>query len=162
LILKYDCHINIEFSTGIQLFQYLLQYFFKPVDQENWTVQSSELATGSGTSQNRKPVDEVRDYERGRYLSSIEAATRLASFHLTTKQPGVKPLPIHLPGRQHGQMARKNGSQPGATLLARYLARPQHPWLDHLMYIEFGSWCYLEKHDPDKEMHDLQIGESSS
>jgi hypothetical protein len=51
----------------------------------------------------RKSVDEIWNYERGRYLSSIEAATRLASFHISQKHLGVKQLPIHLPGRQYSQ-----------------------------------------------------------
>jgi hypothetical protein len=101
----------------------------------------------------RKSVDEIRDYERGWYLSCIEAATRLASFHISEEQPGVKRLPIQLPGRHHGQMARKNGSESDATLLVRYMSRPRHPELDDLTYVEFGSRCRLEKHDPDEEMH---------
>ncbi|KAJ7303427.1 hypothetical protein DFH08DRAFT_722225, partial [Mycena albidolilacea] len=86
-----------------------------------------------------------------------EAATRLASFHITEKHPGVKRLPIHLPGRQHGQMARKDGSQSDATLLVRYLARPRHPELDNMSYIEFGEKCRLEKHRLDEDMHPLQV-----
>lgn len=156
LILKYDCHINVEFSTGVQLFQYLFKYFFKPLDYANWRV-SHDLPMDTSSGRTRKPVDEIRDYERGRYLSSIEAATRLASFHISQKSPGVKRLPIHLPGRHHGQMARKNDSQSDATLLVRYLARPKHPDLDNLTYVEFGSKCRLESHDPNKEMHDLDV-----
>jgi hypothetical protein len=37
------------------------------------------------------------------------------------------------------------------------MARPHHPDLDDLTYVEFGAKCRLEKHDPDKEMHPLQI-----
>jgi hypothetical protein len=117
LILKYDCHINVEFSTGVALFQYLFKYFFKSLDQTSWKIYKtpSQMPDTSGsTTSTRKPIDEIRDYERGRYLSSIEAATRLASFHISEKQPGVKRLPIHLPGRHYGQMARKNGSESDA------------------------------------------------
>lgn len=158
LILKYDCHINVEFSSGVQLFQYLFKYFFKPLDHANWKVSIEQPAPGNSRPLGgRKPIDEIRDYERGRYLSSIEAATRLASFHITEKHPGVKRLPIHLPGRQHGQMARKDGSQSDATLLVRYLARPRHPELDNMTYIEFGEKCRLEQHKPDEDMHPLQV-----
>lgn len=148
----------MEFSTGVQLFQYLFKYFFKPLDHADWKVTITHPPeTVPRSIGSRKPIDEIRDYERGRYLSSIEAATRLASFHITQKDPGVKRLPIHLPGKQHGQMARKDGSQSEATLLIRYLARPQHPDLDNLTYVEFGSKCRLEKHNPDKDMHPLDV-----
>lgn len=102
-------------------------------------------------------MDEIRDYERGRYLSSIEAATRLASFHISQKQPGVKRLPIYLPSRQYSQMPRKDGSESDGTLLVRYMTRPRRPELDGLTYVEFGSKCRLEKHDPDKDLHPLQV-----
>ncbi|KAJ7362946.1 hypothetical protein DFH08DRAFT_1025440, partial [Mycena albidolilacea] len=86
-----------------------------------------------------------------------EAAMRLASFHISEKNPGVKRLPIHLPGRQYGQMPRKNGTESDGTLLVRYLARPRHPELDNMTYVEFGSKCRLEKHDPDVDLHPLQV-----
>lgn len=37
------------------------------------------------------------------------------------------------------------------------MSRPQHPDLDNMTYVEFGSMCRLEKHDPDKDLHPLQI-----
>jgi hypothetical protein len=83
---------------GVNLFQYLFKYFYKGVDEVNWSVRKSPRDTGEQAGSTRKPVDEIRDYERGRYLSSIEAATRIASFHITEKKPAVKRLPIHLPG----------------------------------------------------------------
>jgi hypothetical protein len=160
LILKYDCHINVEFSSGVALFQYLFKYFFKSPDQANWKVSKAPSNSSNASGANprlRNPVDEIRDYERGRYLSSIEAATRLASFHISQKLPGVKRLPIHLPGRQYSQMGRKDGSESDGTLLVRYMTRPRHPDLDNLTYVEFGSKCRLEKHEPDKVMHRLQV-----
>jgi hypothetical protein len=128
LILKYDCHINVEFSSGVALFQYLFKYFFKPLDQANWKISPNPPLipdTPVSAPTIRRPVDKIRDYERGRYLFSIEAATQLVSFHISEKQPGVKRLPIHLPGRQYGQIARKNGTESDATLLVRYMARPK-------------------------------------
>jgi hypothetical protein len=37
------------------------------------------------------------------------------------------------------------------------MSRPRHLKLDNMTYIEFGSKCRLEKHEPDKPMHPLQI-----
>jgi hypothetical protein len=54
-------------------------------------------------------------------------------------------------------MARKDGSESDGTLLVRYMARPRHPDLDPMTYVEFGSKCRLEKHDPGKEIHALEI-----
>ncbi|KAJ7355314.1 hypothetical protein DFH08DRAFT_630707, partial [Mycena albidolilacea] len=85
------------------------------------------------------------------------AATRLASFHISQKHPGVKRLPIHLPGRQYSRMARKDGSESDGNLLVQYMTRPHHPELDNLTYTEFRSKCRLETHDPAKVLHPLQI-----
>ena len=142
---------------GVNLFQYLFKYFYKGPDESNWTIRKTPRDPTGRSALAREPVDEIKDYERGRYLSSIEAATRIASFHITEKKPGVKHLPIHLPGRQHGQMARKDGSESDGTFLVRYMARPRHPSLDNMTYIEFGSQCRLVKHDPSQQMHPLEI-----
>jgi hypothetical protein len=60
LILKYDCHINVEFSTSVQLFQYLFKYFFKPLDSANWKVTIEHPADNIPRSLGgRKPIDEI-------------------------------------------------------------------------------------------------------
>jgi hypothetical protein len=143
----------------VNLFQYLFKYFFKGVDQTNWSVRKTPKETHGpeASTSTRKRVDEIRDYERGRYLSSIEAATRIASFHITEKRPSVKRLPVHLPGRQRGQMARKDSSESDATLLVRYMDRPRHPRLDNMTYLDFGSQCRLIKHIPTDDMHALDV-----
>jgi hypothetical protein len=157
LILKYDYHINVEYSMGVNLFQYLFKYFYKGFDEANWAIRRTQSDPTAPSGPTRKPVDNIKDYERGRYLSSIEAAPRIPSFHITEKGPAVKRLPIHLPGKQRGQMARKYGSESDRTLLVRYMTRPRHPAMEKMTYTDFGSKCRFEKYDPEKEMHPLQI-----
>lgn len=144
------------------MFQYLYKYFYKGFDEANWTVKKKQSTNSSSNpaGSRRKPVDEIKDYEHGRYLSSIEAATRIASFHISDRKPSVKRLPVHLQGRQRGQMARKDGSESDGTLLVRYMTCPRHPRLDKMTYIDFGAQCRLETHDPHKEMHELQVLEN--
>ena len=84
----------------------------------------------------------------------------LASFHISEKVPGVKRLPIHLPGRQRGQMKRKDGSQSDGTFLVRYLDRPYHPLLDNLTYADFGAKCHFITHNPTTPLHELEILET--
>jgi hypothetical protein len=157
---KYDCHINFEWSASVNLFQYLFKYFYKGPDHTNWAVvKTNETPT---SDHKRQPVDQIKDYERGHYLSSIESAMGLASYHITAKFPGVKRLPIHLPGRHHGQFKRRNHSESDATLLIRYLDRPIHPQLDDLTYSDFGAKCRLIPHDQTKNMHPLEILENEN
>ena len=65
---KYDCHINFEWSASVNVFQYLFKYFYKGPDETNWAIRKV-------ARDHKQLVDETTDYERGRYLSSIEAAT---------------------------------------------------------------------------------------
>jgi hypothetical protein len=88
LTAKYDCHINFKWSAFVNLFQYLFKYFYKGPDETNWAVRPTEKKPS--LTGKRQPIDQIKDYERGRYLSSIEAATCLASFHISEKNPGVK------------------------------------------------------------------------
>ncbi|KAJ7867886.1 hypothetical protein B0H14DRAFT_3441519 [Mycena olivaceomarginata] len=55
-------------------------------DQANWAVAPTDPNT-------RKPINEIKDYERGRYISSMEAATRITGFHISP----LSPIPLHTP-----------------------------------------------------------------
>jgi hypothetical protein len=112
LILKYDCHINVEYSGSVSLFQYLYKYFYKGPDEANWAVRMNRASTAGP----RKPIDQIKDYERGRWIGSLEAATRIAGYHISKKHPGVTRLPVLLPNTAYTQMRRNNGSQSTATL----------------------------------------------
>ena len=39
-IMKFDGHINVEYSASVSLFQYLFKYFFKGPDEVNWKVST--------------------------------------------------------------------------------------------------------------------------
>lgn len=156
LIFKYDCHINFEYSASVSLFQYLYKYFFKGPDEAQWSVRKKNGSKPGA----RETIDQIKDYERGRYVTSIEALTRIAGIHISQKHPGVHRLPVHMPDKARLQMKRVNGSQSTATLLTRYLNRPPHPLLDNMTYIEFGTKCHIVTHDPNKPLHHLEILEN--
>ncbi|KAJ6459426.1 hypothetical protein C8R47DRAFT_946286, partial [Mycena vitilis] len=90
LIQMFRTHINVELSSGVTLFNYLFKYFYKPPPEINWVVGSK----------GKKTVDEIKDYQRGRYVSATEALTRICGFTISAKHPSVRKLPIHLPDKQ--------------------------------------------------------------
>jgi hypothetical protein len=96
----------VEFSTGVNLFQYLFKYFFKSLDQANWKVTKQPLTSTTSPS-TRKPIDEIRDYERGRYLSSIEAADAASIFPHFGEEPRCQTTPRSLTWSS----VRPNGSK---------------------------------------------------
>ncbi|KAJ7199550.1 hypothetical protein B0H12DRAFT_978547, partial [Mycena haematopus] len=87
LVQMFRTHINVELSSGVTLFNYLFKYFYKAPAEAKWAVADK-----------RAPVDEVKNYQRGRYVSATEALTRICGFTISAKFPGVRKLPIHLPG----------------------------------------------------------------
>jgi hypothetical protein len=141
---------------GVNLFQYLFKHFYKGFDEANWAIRRTQSDPTAPSGPTRKPVDNIKDYERGRYPSSIEAATRITSFHITEKKTcsQASPNSPNLPGKQR---ASKYGSESDRTLLVRYMTRPRHPAMEKMTYTDFGSKCRFEKYDPEKEMHPLQI-----
>ena len=59
---KYNCHINVEVANSILAVKYLYKYVYKGHDRMSISVQRED-----GT-----PVDEIKDYLDGRYVSACE------------------------------------------------------------------------------------------
>lgn len=86
----------------------------------------------------RPHIDEIREYINGRFLPSTEAAWRLLGFNITSKEPSVEVLPVHLPGQNFAQFAQGNSGEVSTTsLLIRYSNRPHHlPEFANLSYMD--------------------------
>ena len=100
---------------------YLYKYLFKGPDRTRFTIQSSATAS---SEENEAPTNEIDDYITGWYLSATEAAWRILAFNITSKQPGVTSIQVHLPGMNFAQMRRTNSQSSGASKVLRYFARP--------------------------------------
>lgn len=95
LCLKYDAHINVEICTSIRSVKYLYKYVYKGTDQ----AQLLLVPVGNDAPQGVAPqavVDEIRNFQDGRYMSSMEAAYRLLIFLMHGKAPTVLRLALHL------------------------------------------------------------------
>lgn len=109
------------------------------------------------TRSDEEPIDEIEEYLNARYLSAGEAAWRIMGFHITSKEPAVTSLPVHLPeytGRR--QYNRKDSSESRMSLLDRYFHRPAGSFMQQgierhfkdLTYVEYFSLFRLAKYDP--------------
>jgi len=83
---KFNAHINVEVSAGIQSVKYLFKYIYKGQDRVAVRVDG--------------PINEIQQYIDTRYLSVSEAVDFLFSFKKHTEWPPVTRLGVHLP-RQH-------------------------------------------------------------
>jgi hypothetical protein len=88
----YACHINVEVATGIQSIKYLYKYVYKGHDRTCVSVESDGNAA--------EPVDEIKQYLDGRYVSACEAVWRIFKFPLHRNYPAVQRLQLHLPHMQ--------------------------------------------------------------
>lgn len=86
LLLKFKCHINIEYCHTVASIKYLFLYHFKGEDMV--TIESLDSA------------DEIECYVTRRYLSACQSYWRTAEFDIVKMEPPVTQMPIHLPGQQ--------------------------------------------------------------
>ena len=82
LLLKYQCHINLEVCANIRSFKYVYKYTFKSPDYTAITV------------------DEINGHLSGRLLSVSEAVHRILALPLHKEWPPVVRLDVHLPRQQ--------------------------------------------------------------
>ena len=97
LLLKYDCHINVEIATSIKSFKYLYKYIYKGGDKAEFklrTIKENEEAVSFLDS------DEVKDFQDARYLSSHESCWRMFGFPTNSMSHCVESLQVHLPNQQ--------------------------------------------------------------
>jgi hypothetical protein len=87
LLMRYNCHINIEVCSSIKAVKYLFKYIYKGHDRASFIVE----AAGD------KVINEVREYRDARFISPPEAVWRIYSFNLSEMSPPVLQLQVHLP-----------------------------------------------------------------
>jgi hypothetical protein len=135
LLLEWSGHLNFEIAFTVNVFLYLYKYIFKGSDKAKFSILSD-----SG-----EEVDEIEDYVQGRYLTCMEGGYRILGFDISRKEPGVKHLPVHLPGKNRVQYFRADNSQSSMSLLLRYFRRPES--LAALKYIDYFEQYSLIKDD---------------
>jgi hypothetical protein len=136
LLLKYDCHINVEICTSVKSIKYLYKYVYKGHDRaEVQVVPAAEAAAAAGGAAAdgggaaAAPVgrDEVQEYIDGRYVSAAEAAWRLLNFEMSAIFPPVVRLQVHPPDQQPVYFRETDtladvANRPATSQLLKYFA----------------------------------------
>ncbi|TXG69924.1 hypothetical protein EZV62_004859 [Acer yangbiense] len=92
LLLKYQAHINVEFTCQTSAIKYLFKYIHKGNDRV--TAAFSHSAPDGDKS---RTIDEIQKYYDCRYVSACEAAWRIFGFEIHYRYPPVQRLSFHLP-----------------------------------------------------------------
>ncbi|KAL3827986.1 hypothetical protein ACJIZ3_022998 [Penstemon smallii] len=91
LLLKFNCHINLEVCADMKLVKYLYKYLHKGHDRLVYGVRGKSPLN---------PLDEIQAYQQGRYICAPEACWRLFAFPMSEIYPAVIVMPVHLPDHQ--------------------------------------------------------------
>ncbi|XP_021732557.1 uncharacterized protein LOC110699342 [Chenopodium quinoa] len=77
-------------NTGESAVKYLYKYVYKGHDRVSFNVAGQQDAA----------LDEIKNFQSGRWVSPCEAAWRIFGFDLFEMHPSVQLLPVHLPNMQ--------------------------------------------------------------
>ena len=98
LLSKYDAHINVEVCSSVKAIKYIHKYIHKGSDRACIGLNGTDRDRGSvGLNQG---VDEITEYQEGRYISPPEACWRIFGFKTNQMSHSVCRLPVHLPDQQ--------------------------------------------------------------
>ncbi|XP_061343010.1 uncharacterized protein LOC133289157 [Gastrolobium bilobum] len=86
LLLKYQAHINVEYTCQSSAIKYLFKYIHKGQDRVTAAINHSD--------------DEIKMFYDCRYVSACEAAWRIFRFEIHYRFPPVQRLPFHLPNEK--------------------------------------------------------------
>ncbi len=113
------------------MIKYLFKYLHKGPDKAKAAVVDQEDI-----------VDEIKDYDTWRLVSSAEADWRIFEFDMSSQHPPVKALPVHLPNEDSilfEEGKEKEAMEKAASKLDLYMNRPRDPELDSLTYLDFNE-----------------------
>ncbi|XP_074378699.1 uncharacterized protein LOC141720249 [Apium graveolens] len=97
LLVKYQCHMNVEICCHARSLKYLFKYCLKGHDRVTVEITGQN---GGNTEKSDEAVDEINEYFDGRYICASEAANRIFSFPIHHRSKSVHRLSFHFPGER--------------------------------------------------------------
>ena len=87
LLMKYHCHLNVEYCGAVSAIKYLYKYMFKGTDRGCVEIKEEE--------------NEIAMHKFGRVMSANEGHYRMACFKLHDLQPRVERLSYFIPSKKN-------------------------------------------------------------
>jgi hypothetical protein len=91
LLMRYNCHINVEVCCSIKSIKYIYKYIYKGHDCASFAVHE---CSENGPIE----INEIMQYRNARCITAIEAIYRLYHFPMYSMSPPVLQMQVHLPG----------------------------------------------------------------
>jgi hypothetical protein len=140
LLLKYNCHINVEICCSIRSIKYTHKYVYKGHDR----AKGRFVGGGGADAEN-----EIKQYLSGRYISASEAVYRILEMPMHCMYPAVHRLAVHLPYEQmvtfeEGRAAEAVAEGPKDTTLTAFfklmLHNPEYRTLKYSEVVDHFTW----------------------
>ncbi|KAL3118683.1 hypothetical protein niasHT_006511 [Heterodera trifolii] len=101
LLLKYGCHINVEYVFGQKACKYIFKYLLKGFEKAYVRVAQPRRSAQQGRNDGTAGADEVYDYDeiaatfKVRYMTAMEAYLRLNSYKVVGTSHQIYTLSVH-------------------------------------------------------------------
>lgn len=100
LLVKYNCHINVEICCHARSLKYLFKYCLKGHDRATVEIRGKKRRTDKDEYVD-ECEDEIQSFFDGRYICAAEAAYRIFGFIIHYRSLSVLRLSFHLPGKKN-------------------------------------------------------------
>lgn len=134
----FKSHTNVEWCQSVKSIKYILKYVHKGSDQGAFGVA------------NRQNIDEIAEYQAGRYINSNEAIWRILGFPIHERYPAVIHLDIHLENGQRVYFTADNVKQrietpPRSSLIAFFELCATDDFAKTLFYNQVTTYYTYDK-----------------
>lgn len=134
---SFNAHINVEICNSVKSIKYICKYVNKGSDMAVFGIANSN-----------GPINEIDQFQIGRYISSNEAVWRILGFDIHERFPTVTHLSVHLENGQRVYFTEENAAQkamnpPNTTLTAFFNLCATDKFAKTLLYNEvpqFYTW----------------------
>lgn len=110
----FKAHINVEYCNSVKSIKYICKYVNKGSDMAVFGIARANN------------LDEIKQYQMGRYISSNEAVWRIFAFPIHERYPTVVHLAVHLENGQRVYFTTENvaerAAQPPETTLTAFFS----------------------------------------
>jgi hypothetical protein len=127
ILMKMNCHINVECINSIASLKYLFKYVLKGPDRSIFAFENPD------------EVNEIHQYVEARYISPIEACMHLFGVIMYVCQPPIIRLPLHLENEQ--SIAFKDPDQ------ARLIVAQPPPVTELTAWLDYNRGVHLDGAD---------------
>ena len=161
LLMRYNCHINVEICCSIKSVKYLYKYIYKGHDRASFSIEPKDNG--------KKVINEIKQYGNSRMITAIEAMYRLYAFKLYSMSPPVLQMQVHLEGMHMvaykstanlNNVVRSEKSQ--RSMLTEYFkVNRLNPAARRYLYREFPehfTWNKSKKNWRPRKSKRIQIG----